>query len=98
MTYLDADENPEVQRIPASMTGNWVLLSSRLLLGFVCPVQAPQYRRHCYIGGNPGKATRIVRGLKDVEYEKRLRELNLLSLKKRWKEGGNLTAIYSYLM
>lgn len=75
------------------------MLSSRLSLGFVCPVQATQHRRHQYTGGNPGKAIKIVRSLKDMGYKTRLRELGLLGLKKkRWKEGGNLTAIYSYLM
>lgn len=80
------------------MIGNWVLVGSRLSPGLVYPVQGPQHRRHRCTGGNPGKAMKIVRGLKDMGYKKKLRELGLLGLKKeRWKEGGKLTAIYSYL-
>jgi len=52
-----------------------------------------------YTGGNPGKEMKIVRRLKDMGYKKRLRESGLLDLKKtRWKERGNLSAVYSFLM
>lgn len=62
------------------------LAYSRFSLGFMCPVQAFQHRRHWYTGRKPGKA--IQTGIS------RTWDTRRGWWKKRWKEGGNLTAIW----
>ena len=57
----------------------------------------PQYRKDVELFDQVhGRATKMIRGLEHLSYEERMRELGLLSLKKR-RLQGDLIVAFQYL-
>ncbi|RMC16149.1 hypothetical protein DUI87_08363 [Hirundo rustica rustica] len=70
-------------------------------LGVLCPVLDSSVQgRHGPPGAGPvevqWRATKMVKGLEHLSYEKKLRELDLLNLKKR-QSGVHFISVYQYL-
>jgi len=59
-------------------------------------LESSAQERHRAVGAGPEEATKMIRGLKHVSYEEKLRELELLSLEKS-KLWGDLRAAFQYL-
>ncbi|XP_076205197.1 peroxisomal coenzyme A diphosphatase NUDT7 isoform X2 [Aptenodytes patagonicus] len=66
--------------------------------GVPCPVMdTPEYQKDSgKLAGASWRATKIGRGLEHMDYEERLKEVGLLSLKKR-KLAGDLIVLFKYL-